>query len=166
MTLGTMAVDHELRIDYDKLRKDRLAKSRAQMEKDGLGALLLFDPDNVRYVTSTRLGEWTDNKLNRYTLLAKDHEFAMELAEYNINVNSVNPSYVDTDIFKSVCVDRGKLEGKTPDEYRKELFRTVPMRRAGTTEEIGELCAILCDDRIGFLTGENVLISGGKVMRM
>lgn len=94
------------------------------------------------------------------------HEFAMELAEYNINVNSVNPSYVDTDIFKSVCVDRGKLEGKTPDEYRKELFRTVPMRRAGTTEEIGELCAILCDDRIGFLTGENVLISGGKVMRM
>jgi len=74
MTLGTMAVDHELRIDYDKLRKDRLAKSRAQMEKDGLGALLLFDPDNVRYVTSTRLGEWTDNKLNRYTLLAKDHD--------------------------------------------------------------------------------------------
>ena len=94
------------------------------------------------------------------------HVFAMELAEYNINVNSVNPSYVDTDIFKAVCEDRGALEGKSPDEYRKELFRTVPMGRAGKTEEIGELCAMLCDDKIGFLTGENVLISGGKVMRL
>jgi Xaa-Pro dipeptidase len=74
MTLGTMAVDHELRIDYAKLRVDRLEKSRAQLEKDGLGSLLLFDPDNVRYVTSTKLGEWTNNKLNRYTLLAKGHD--------------------------------------------------------------------------------------------
>ncbi|TCW25963.1 aminopeptidase P family N-terminal domain-containing protein, partial [Christensenella hongkongensis] len=56
MTLGTMAVDHEQRIDYDKLRKDRLEKTREQMKKDGLGAVLLFDPDNVRYVTSTKLG--------------------------------------------------------------------------------------------------------------
>lgn len=94
------------------------------------------------------------------------HVFAMELAEYNINVNSVNPSYVDTDIFKAVCEDRGALEGKSPEEYRKELFSTVPLNRAGKTEEIGELCAMLCDDKIGFLTGENVLISGGKVMRL
>lgn len=74
MTLGTMAVDCELRIDYAKLRADRLEKSRKQMEADGLGSLLLFDPDNVRYVTSTRLGEWVNNKLNRYTLLAKGHD--------------------------------------------------------------------------------------------
>ena len=74
MTLGTMAVDHEMRIDFAKLRKDRLEKSRRQMETDGMGALLLFDPDNVRYVTSTKLGEWVNNKLNRYTLLARGHE--------------------------------------------------------------------------------------------
>ena len=74
MTLGTMAVDHEQRIDYDKLRKDRLEKTREQMKKDGLGTVLLFDPDNVRYVTSTKLGEWVNNKLNRYTLLAEGHD--------------------------------------------------------------------------------------------
>ena len=74
MTLGTMAVDHELRIDFDKLRRERLEKSRKQMKADGLGALLLFDPDNVRYVTSTKLGEWVNNKLNRYTLLAEGHD--------------------------------------------------------------------------------------------
>ncbi|MCK8824213.1 M24 family metallopeptidase [Fuchsiella alkaliacetigena] len=74
MTLGTMAVDHELRIDYDKLRKDRLRKTREQMEKDGLGALLVYDTDNVRYITSTKLGEWTKAKLNRYCLLAKGQD--------------------------------------------------------------------------------------------
>ncbi len=74
MTLGTMAVDHEMRINYDKLRKDRLQKAREQMEKDGLGALLVFDPDNVRYITSTKLGEWVTNKLARYCLLAREQE--------------------------------------------------------------------------------------------
>jgi len=74
MTLGTMAVDYQIRIDYDKLRKDRLQNSRDQMEKDGLGALLCYDPDNVRYVTSTKLGEWVNNKLGRYCLLPKGQE--------------------------------------------------------------------------------------------
>ncbi len=74
MTLGTMAVDHELRIDYDKLRKDRLQKTREQMAKDSLGALLVYDPDNIRYITSTKLGEWTTNKLGRYCLLARGQE--------------------------------------------------------------------------------------------
>ena len=69
MTLGTMAVDHELRIDYKKLREDRLNNTRVQMEKDGLGAILVYDSDNVRYITSTKLGEWTTNKLSRYCLL-------------------------------------------------------------------------------------------------
>lgn len=74
MTLGIMEVDHEMRIDYAKLRRDRLEKTRVQMEKDGLGSILVFDPDNVRYITSTKLGEWVNNKLNRYTLLAKGHD--------------------------------------------------------------------------------------------
>jgi len=74
MTLGTMAVDCEMRIDFAKLRSDRLEKSRQQMKKDGLGSLLVFDPDNVRYVTSTRLGEWVNNKLNRYALPAEGHD--------------------------------------------------------------------------------------------
>lgn len=74
MTLGTMAVDHEMRIDYDKLRGDRLQKTREQMAKDNLGALLVYDPDNIRYITSTKLGEWTSNKLGRYCLLARDQE--------------------------------------------------------------------------------------------
>ena len=65
MTLGTMAVDHEMRVDFEKLRRERLEKSRAQMKKDGLGSLLVFDRDNIRNNTSTNLRQWADYKLNR-----------------------------------------------------------------------------------------------------
>ena len=74
MTLGTMATDCEIRIDYDKLRRDRLKKASDQLKKDGLGALLCFDADAIRYITSTRLGDWTNNKLARSCLLAVDKE--------------------------------------------------------------------------------------------
>ena len=74
MTLGTMATDSEIRIDFDRLRKDRLAKMNEQLKKDGLGALLSFDPDTIRYVTSTKLNDWTNNKLARCCLLVADQE--------------------------------------------------------------------------------------------
>lgn len=74
MTLGTMATDCEIRIDYEKLRRDRLAKANDQLKKDGLGALLCFDPDAIRYITSTKLNDWTNNKLARACLLAADRE--------------------------------------------------------------------------------------------
>ena len=74
MTLGTMATDCEIRIDYDKLRKDRLKKANDQLKKDGLGAILCFDPDAIRYITSTRLNDWTNNKLARACLLVADKE--------------------------------------------------------------------------------------------
>ena len=48
MTLGIMAVDHEMRIDFPKLRIERLQKTRLQMDKYGVGSLLVFDPDNVK----------------------------------------------------------------------------------------------------------------------
>ena len=72
MTLGTMATDAEIRIDFEKLRRDRLAKANEQLKADGLGALLCFDPDSIRYITSTKLNDWTNNKLARSCLLARD----------------------------------------------------------------------------------------------
>ncbi len=73
MTLGTMAVDSEIRLDYGKLRQDRLSKMNEQMKKDGLGALLTFDPDTIRYISGTKLNDWTNNKLARCCLLVTDH---------------------------------------------------------------------------------------------
>jgi Xaa-Pro dipeptidase len=69
-----MAIDVEQRIDFDAMRKYRLQRAREQMEKYDLGALLCLDQDNVRYITSTNLAEWTRGKYFRWCVLPRDGE--------------------------------------------------------------------------------------------
>jgi len=71
---ATMGVDWEQRVDFGKLRRDRLERAKAALEASDLGALLLFDPNNIRYVTSTHIGEWARDKNARYTLLPRGHD--------------------------------------------------------------------------------------------
>jgi Xaa-Pro dipeptidase len=47
----------------------RLARTRAALANSSLGALLCFDQHNIRYTTSTVIGEWARDKLTRYSLL-------------------------------------------------------------------------------------------------
>ena len=68
---ATRAVDWEQRIDFPRLRRERLERARASLERSELGAVLLFDPNNIRYVTSTHIGEWARDKNARFTLLAR-----------------------------------------------------------------------------------------------
>jgi Xaa-Pro aminopeptidase len=68
---ATMAVDWEQRIDFARLRADRLARAKAALDASDLGALLLFDPNNIRYVTSTHIGEWARDKNARWVLLPR-----------------------------------------------------------------------------------------------
>jgi len=71
---ATMAVDWEQRIDYPRLRADRLARARAALTASDLGAVLLFDQNNIRYVTSTHIGEWARDKSARCVLLPRTGE--------------------------------------------------------------------------------------------
>jgi Xaa-Pro aminopeptidase len=69
---ATMAVDWEQRIDFAKLRSERLEKARESLRNSSLGALLLFDQNNIRYVTSTHIGEWARDKSARCALLPRE----------------------------------------------------------------------------------------------
>ena len=73
-TFGQMQVDWEERINVDRLRKERLAKAKAQLKKSGVGALLCFDMNNIRYITSTHIGTWAQDKLVRFCLLPQNDE--------------------------------------------------------------------------------------------
>jgi Xaa-Pro aminopeptidase len=66
-----MGVDFEQRVDYGRLRTERLARARAALEASELGALLLFDMNNIRYVTGTHIGEWARDKMSRYVFLPR-----------------------------------------------------------------------------------------------
>jgi Xaa-Pro aminopeptidase len=69
---ATMAVDWEQRIDFARLRRDRLERAQKSLRASDLGALLLFDPNNLRYVTSTAIGTWERDKNIRFALVFRD----------------------------------------------------------------------------------------------
>ncbi len=70
---GTVGVDWQERVNWDRLRKYRLERARERMKAHGLGALLLMYDENVRYVTSTLTPGWNRLKPGlRYALLCGD----------------------------------------------------------------------------------------------
>jgi Xaa-Pro dipeptidase len=69
-----MAVDWEQRVNFDRLRAYRLARAKASLAASDLGALLLFDPNNLRYVTSTAIGTWERDKNIRFALLFREDD--------------------------------------------------------------------------------------------
>jgi Xaa-Pro dipeptidase len=71
---GRMNVDFEERVDFGRLRSYRLARARAALEASELGAVLLFDINNIRYVSATMIGEWARDKVARYVLLTRTGE--------------------------------------------------------------------------------------------
>jgi Xaa-Pro dipeptidase len=66
---GHSQVDFEERVDFRRLHNYRLARTRQALARSGLGALLCFDQHNIRYTTSTVIGEWARDKLLRYSLI-------------------------------------------------------------------------------------------------
>jgi len=71
-TTGTNAVDWEQRIDFDRLRTERLARLKAELERSDLGAVLAFDFANIRYMSATHIGTWAIDKLIRFSLLTRN----------------------------------------------------------------------------------------------
>ena len=68
------ATDWQYRVDHERLRNQRLARARAEMEADDLGALLLFAGANIRYVTGSYQGNWKYNINIRYAVLPRGGE--------------------------------------------------------------------------------------------
>jgi Xaa-Pro dipeptidase len=66
---GRMHVDWEERVNFSRLHEYRLGRVREAITKAGLGAVLVFDMNNIRYITSTHIGEWARDKVARFAML-------------------------------------------------------------------------------------------------
>src|SRR5437870_715733 len=66
---GPTQVDCEAGVDFRRLHRYRRARTRGTLAKSGVGGMLSFDQYNIRYVSSTVIGEWARDKLTRWCLL-------------------------------------------------------------------------------------------------
>jgi Xaa-Pro aminopeptidase len=71
---STTSTDWQARVDFDRLRRDRLARARMMMDEQDLGALVCFVGENVRYLTGVYQGNWKNNIFIRYAVLPRDGE--------------------------------------------------------------------------------------------
>lgn len=73
-THGVMGVDWERRVNFDRLRTDRLNRIKGILAESEAGSLLCFDMTNIRYITATHIGTWAQDKMSRFTLLPQNNE--------------------------------------------------------------------------------------------
>lgn len=78
---------------------------------------------------------------------------ALEAAAFNIRVNGVAPGPIQTDMLDRIT---GSEAGKAA------MLATVPLRRAGTPEEIADAIVFVASDKASFMTGEVLRVNGGR----
>jgi 3-oxoacyl-[acyl-carrier protein] reductase len=86
---------------------------------------------------------------------------ARDIARHNVTVNGLLPGMFDTDRLKGSTRAQAELKGVSVKEMASSRAATVPAGRFGEPDELGRLCAFLCSDAAGYITGQNFLIDGG-----
>lgn len=80
--------------------------------------------------------------------------FARELAQHGITANTIPPTIVDTPMAR-----KGETEGNVPSV--EVMSKMIPLRRAGTPDDIAGACSYLCSDEGGYITGQVIGVNGG-----
>lgn len=86
-------------------------------------------------------------------IVALTRSLMVELAPYNIRVNSVNPGYILTDMVKNI--------NKNTPERLEIMKNATPLKRFGTAKEVGMAVAFLASDAASFITGNDLYVDGG-----
>jgi 3-oxoacyl-[acyl-carrier protein] reductase len=81
---------------------------------------------------------------------------ALELAPWNIRVNSISPGHIDT---------QENIEWVTTDPEREKRFRArIALGRLGRREEVGKTAVFLASDGAGYITGQVIQLDGGLMI--
>ncbi|MCZ8113076.1 MAG: SDR family NAD(P)-dependent oxidoreductase [Betaproteobacteria bacterium] len=80
---------------------------------------------------------------------------ALALADQGVRVNAVAPGTIATELARSAVL--------TSDEARLRILSRTPMKRLGEPSEIADVCAFLLSDASSYMTGEIVVVDGGRM---
>lgn len=86
-------------------------------------------------------------------LLGFTKSLARELSSRNINVNSISPGFIDTDMTKALS-----------DDQIDNLSKNIPLGRIAESSEVSSVVSFLLSDDSSYITGENINVNGGLYM--
>ena len=170
-TQGMMAVDYEERINFDRMRRERVAKIKAQLENTDLGCLLLFDSANKRYATSTAVAFPRIDDIGRYAILPRNGEpyifgFGSEVAAEKLNcpwiADRAYPAH--TTMFGALPTEWGACSN-----FLKDLEMVLDQHGIGRDEPIGvdmldsQLILALQEEGYRLADGQDVMLRARMV---
>ncbi|MCP4698881.1 MAG: 3-oxoacyl-ACP reductase FabG [Gammaproteobacteria bacterium] len=86
-------------------------------------------------------------------LIGFSKSLAREAGSRNITVNTVAPGFIDTDMTRDM-----------PEQQRSAVLQQIPLKRAGSPEDVAEAVAFLASPAAAYITGETLHINGGIYM--
>ncbi len=102
---------------------------------------------------------------SKFAVIGFTQAFALEMAPYNINVNAVCPSFVDTKMNDYIIEQMSKLESKSPDQVRNEMKSNIPLGRVAVPDDIAKVVMFLASDESSFITGQAINVTGGGMRK-
>jgi len=100
---------------------------------------------NLSFYDASKHGLWGFTK-----------DVALELAPHNISVNAIAPGSVET--------PGTKYRKEISQEEQEAYLLKIPMRRLGYADEVGKVALFLASDLSSYMTGEQVVVDGGKLL--
>jgi len=96
---------------------------------------------------------WSHYGASKSGQLGFMHTASIELAKYGITVNAVMPGNIMTE----------GLAGLGED-YLKTMAASIPLKRLGTVEDIGQAALYLASREAGYVTGQTIIVDGGQIL--
>ena len=126
-----------------------ISKAVPYMKENGFGRIInigsisgVMGEANASLYSATKAG-----------LIGATKALALELAEYGITVNTINPGWVDTELGNSSCEDSGFS--------KEEIIECIPQRRFVSPSEIAGMVKYLISEEAKGVTGQSINLCAG-----
>ncbi len=107
------------------------------------------------------LGNLALSNVSRAGVVSYIKTLSDDVGKFNITANTIAPGYIMTERVVQLLTVKSESEGKSFEEIKTELERSIPVKKIGSPEEFGAFSAFLLSEIASYITGVTVLIDGG-----
>lgn len=116
---------------------------------------------NVSSAAAVGIYPYVAYKATKAGVNALTEQLALQNAKFNIRVNAILPGLIDTPM---AVETRSRTFNKPRADVMAERNAKVPLGRQGTGWDVANLALFLASDEASFITGECILVDGGRVL--